>query len=264
MQGHQRLREMCSAGETAFGVWCTIGSSFTAELAASAGPDYVSCDQQHGVIDYGVLVSMFQAIRAGGSTPLTRVVQNDPGAIMKALDAGAAGVIVPMVSTAAQGAQAVMACRYPPTGIRSFGPVRASVVLGSSDVAELQRSLCLVMIETAEGLENVDAIAGAPGVDGIYIGPADLSLGLGLAPAFDRPEPEFKAAIRMILEACQRHDIIPGIQCTGGAMARKYQELGFRMITVASDASLLRQRINAELALARGDEVATGAQGVYS
>src|SRR3712207_4472705 len=103
--------------------------SFGAELISGAGVDYVCVDQQHGIIDYDSIVPMFQAIGVAGAVPITRAVQNDPGEIMKSLDAGALGVIVPLVNDAAEAARAVAACRYPPRGIRSYGPVdRKSVV----------------------------------------------------------------------------------------------------------------------------------------
>jgi 4-hydroxy-2-oxoheptanedioate aldolase len=166
------LREVWAEGRTAFGLWAAIPSAFSAELVAGAGVDYVCVDQQHGVVDYASMVPMLQAIGAAGAAPITRVLSNDPFRIMKALDAGAWGVIVPLVNDAEEAARAVSACRYPPDGIRSYGPIRASSLLGSKDPEDLAGEvLCLVMVETREGLENVEEIAATPGVDGIYIGP---------------------------------------------------------------------------------------------
>src|SRR5215207_10499160 len=164
----------------------TVPGSIGAEILAGAGVDYVCVDQQHGVIDYDSMVPMFQAIRAEGAAPITRVLSNDPFLIMKALDAGSWGVIVPLVNSAEDAARAASACRYPPQGIRSFGPVRAAGVIGSRDPEKLGGEvLCLVMVETREALERVDEIAATPGVDGIYIGPADLALSLGLPPTLE-------------------------------------------------------------------------------
>src|SRR5215210_1399192 len=157
------LKEAWNEGRTAFGLWSVIPSSFSAELVAAAGFDYVCVDQQHGIIDYDSMVPMFQAIRAEGPAPITRVLSNDPFLIMKALDAGAWGVIVPLVNDAEDAARAVAACRYPPRGMRSYGPVRAAGVIGSRDPDDLGGEvLCLVMVETRRALESVEEITNTP------------------------------------------------------------------------------------------------------
>ena len=226
--------------------------SFSAELLAGTGVDYVCVDQQHGVIDYDSIVPMFQAIGAAGAAPITRVVQNDPGLIMRSLDAGALGVIVPLVNDATEAARAVSACRYPPHGIRSYGPVRAAGVIGSRDPKDLDRTvLCIVMVETREGLEKVDEIAAIPGLDGIFIGPSDLALSLGLAPTLDVTEDAHVEAVKKIREACHRKGIAVGIQCASGEWARRHAEAGFNMVTVATDATLLRKAAAHELSEAR-------------
>jgi 4-hydroxy-2-oxoheptanedioate aldolase len=167
----------------------------------------VCVDQQHGVVDYASMVPMLQAIGAAGAAPITRVLSNDPYRIMKALDAGALGVIVPLVNDAGEAANAVAACRYPPHGIRSYGPIRASSVIGSRDPEDLAGEvLCIVMVETREGLENVEEIAATPGIDGIYIGPADLALSLGLPPSTSVTQDAHIEAVRRIREACRKHD----------------------------------------------------------
>ncbi len=154
-------------------------------------------DQQHGVVDYASMVPMLQAIGAAGAAPITRVLSKDPYEIMKVLDAGALGVIVPLIDNAAEAERAVAACRYPPRGNRSYGPVRASHVIGSRDPEELAGEvLCIVMVETREGLERVEEIAATPGLDGIYVGPADLALSLGLFPTTKVTEPEHMEAVR--------------------------------------------------------------------
>jgi 4-hydroxy-2-oxoheptanedioate aldolase len=247
------LRAAWSEGRTAFGLWMTVPGSIGAEIIASAGADYVCVDQQHGVIDYDSMVPMFQAIRAEGTVPITRVLSNDPFLIMKALDAGAWGVIVPLVGSAEDAAQAVAACRYPPQGMRSYGPVRAAGVIGSRDPEKLGGEvLCLVMVETREGLERVEEIAATPGVHGIYIGPSDLALSLGLPPTLDIQEGEHAEAVEGIREACHRNGITAGIHCSSGEWARKHSEAGFEMVTVASDAALLRDAALRQLDIARG------------
>ncbi len=233
--------------------------SFGAELVAGAGVDYVCVDQQHGVIDYDSMVPMFQAIRAGGAVPITRVLSNDPFAIMKALDAGAWGVIVPLVNSAEDAARAVSACRYPPRGMRSYGPVRAAGVIGSRDPEDLAGEvLCFVMVETREALERVDEIAATPGLDGIYIGPSDLALSLGLPPSLEIKEGEHAEAVRRIREACHEHGIAAGIHCPSGEWASRHAEAGFDMVTVATDAPLLRAALLGALVVARGEQAAAG------
>lgn len=246
------LKAVWAEGRTAFGLWSAIPSSFSAEIVAGAGVDYVCVDQQHGVIDYGSMAPMFQAIRAGGAAPITRVLSNDPFLIMKALDAGSWGVIVPLVNSAEDAARAVSACRYPPQGIRSFGPVLAADVIGSRDPEELGgKVVCLVMVETREALERVGEIAATPGLDGVYIGPSDLALSLGLTPTLEIMEGEHEAAVRRIREACHEHGIAAGIHAPSGEWARRHAQAGFDLITVASDAPLLRGAASREMTTAR-------------
>ena len=253
------LKQAWAEDRTAFGLWSVIPSSFSAEIFAKTGVDYVCVDQQHGVVGYDSMVPMFQAIQAEGSAPITRVLSNDPFLIMKALDAGAWGVIVPLVNSAEDAARAASACRYPPQGIRSFGPVRAAGVIGSRDPERLGGEvLCLVMVETRDALERVDEIANTPGVDGIYIGPADLALSLGLPPTLEIQEGEHAEAVGRIREACHRNGIAAGIHCPSGEWARKHTETGFDLVTVATDATLLRGAALHELTVARGGRVETG------
>jgi 4-hydroxy-2-oxoheptanedioate aldolase len=248
------LKAALAEDRTAFGLWMTVPGSVGAEIFARAGVDYVCVDQQHGVIDYDSMVPMFQAIRAEGTAPITRVLSNDPFLIMKALDAGAWGVIVPLVNSAEDAARAVSACRYPPQGMRSFGPVRAAGVIGSRDPEALGGEvLCLVMVETREALEQVEEIAATPGLDGIYIGPSDLALSLGLTPTLDVQEGEHAAAITRIREACHRNGIVAGIHSASGRTARDHAEAGFDVVTVATDAVLLRNAAQREVADARGE-----------
>ena len=259
------LKVAWAEGRTAFGLWSVVPGSFGAEILSETGADYVCVDQQHGAIDYDAMVPMFQAIRAGGAAPITRVLSNDPFLIMKALDAGAWAVIVPLVGSAGDAARAVSACRYPPRGVRSFGPVRAATVIGSRDPEELgSEVLCLVMVETGEALERVDEIAATPGVDGIYIGPSDLALSLGLPPTLEVTEGEHVEAVRRIREACHQHGIVAGIHSPSGDWARSHAEAGFDLITVATDAPLLREAALRQLTAARGARAETGPDQGYS
>jgi len=253
------LKAAWAEGRTAFGLWSVVPGSFGAEILSETGADYVCVDQQHGAIDYDTMVPMLQAIRAGGAAPITRVLSNDPFLIMKALDAGAWAVIVPLVSSAGDAARAASACRYPPRGVRSFGPVRAATVIGSRDPEDLGGEvLCLVMVETREALERVDEIAATPGVDGIYIGPSDLALSLGLPPTLEVTEAEHVEAVQRIRETCHQHGIAAGIHCPSGDWARRHAEAGFDMVTVATDAPLLRAALLGALAVARAEQAEAG------
>jgi 4-hydroxy-2-oxoheptanedioate aldolase len=248
------LKEAWAEGRTTFGLWLTIPSSFSAELVAGTGTDYVCVDQQHGVVDYSSMVPMLQAIKAAGAAPITRVLSSDPYQIMKALDAGALGIVAPLVNNAEEAERAVAACRYPPQGIRSYGPIRASNVIGSSDPEDLAGEvLCIVMVETREGLELVEEIAATPGLDGIYIGPADLAVSLGFPPTTIVKEDKHVEAVRHIKEACQERGIAVGIHAASGEWAKKHVEAGFDMVTVATDAALLKNAAHWELAVARGE-----------
>ena len=246
------LRAKLATGSPVFGVWAALPDSFAAELMCVPGVDYICIDQQHGLVDYNDMVGMLRAIEGRGTVvPVTRVPANQGWIIGKALDAGCQGVVVPMVSTRAEAEAAVAACRYSPQGSRSFGPVRASMVMDSRDTAVVGDSvLCFVMVETREGVANVDAIASTPGLDGIYVGPADLALGLGLPPNLDKEEPEHVAAVDRILKSCQRHGIVPGIQCGSGKSAAKFAERGFRFVTFTKDSSLLPAAVEKEVAAA--------------
>lgn len=259
-----RLREKWAAGEPAFGAWAALPCAFAAELLCVEGVDYVCIDQQHGLVDYDDTVSMLRAIEGRNTVPLTRVPANQGWIIGKALDAGSQGVVVPMVSTAEQAREAVAACRYMPKGTRSFGPVRASMVMESRDIAIVGDGvLCFVMVETREGVENVEAIAGTPGLDGIYVGPSDLALGLGLPPNLDKEEPEHVAAVERILQACNAHGVIAGIQCGSGKSARKFADRGFKLVTFTKDSNLLPVAVEKEVEALRPAVAGNGTKRGY-
>jgi 4-hydroxy-2-oxoheptanedioate aldolase len=247
------LKEIWGEGRTAFGVWSMVPDAFAAELVARTGYDYVCVDGQHGLADFATMVSIFQATDAAGATPLARVLSNDAGHIGRVLDSGAGGVIVPLVNNPEEAARAVAACRYPPEGVRSYGPVRAAEVIGSKAPRDLDGEvLCFVMVETREGLERVEEIAATPGLDGIYIGPADLALSLGLVPTLEITEKEHVEAVRRIKGACRESGISVGIHCGSGEWARRHAEAGFDVVTVTMDTKLLAEAARRELDVARG------------
>jgi 4-hydroxy-2-oxoheptanedioate aldolase len=245
------IRDRWAEGNAVTGFWTAIPSPFSAELPALYG-DYVCIDQQHGLIDYQMYVNMLNAVVMHDCAAITRVPANEPWIIGKALDAGAFGVVVPMVSTAKEAARAVEGCQYPPDGVRSFGPIRAAIQHGTGDPAVLGRALCIVMVETPTGVENVAEIARTPGVDAIYVGPADLALGLGLRPGLSVDNDVHRQAIDEIHRACMSAGIVAGIQCDSGRKARAWIDRGFRMVTVGKDSTMLQRACAMEMAVARG------------
>ena len=222
-------------GKVTFGAWLSVPSSFSAEVMAHQGFDWLCVDMQHGVIDYQAAITMLQTISATPTIPFVRVPWNEPGIIGKMLDAGAYGVIVPMVNSREEAERAVGACRYAPAGYRSFGPTRAAYYAGSDYFAHANDEIaCIPMIETKRAVEDIDDILSVPGIDAVYVGPADLSLTLGLPPAPYHDEPSFEQARLAIAEGCRKHGIVAGMHATA-ALAPKHLEAGYRMITVSSD-----------------------------
>lgn len=225
----------------------------TAESAARMGYDYVVVDLQHGIASDAEALAMMQAAEAAGAIPVARVATNHPMTIGRALDAGALAVIIPMVNSAHDARAAVAACRYAPEGSRSYGPV-AAISRYSDDYARVANDTvaCLVMIETAEALANLDEILSVPGIDGVYIGPVDLSLTLGLAPQPYNDDPAFLEAIDAVLAACERHGIVPGIHADE-VLAPRWIERGFRLITVGYDQYSVIDGLGRALETSRGE-----------
>jgi len=219
---------------------------------ARTGVEYVCCDNQHGLIDYQASVGMMQGILLGGSNPIARAPWNEPGIIGKLLDAGAQGVIVPMVNTAEEAQAAVAACQYPPIGARSFGPAGVGPRSPGYFDSASEQVASIVMVETVQALGNVEAIVNTPGVDAVYVGPADLSISLGLPPGNNDDAPVFVEALNAIVAACQNAGVVPGIHSTG-ALAPRRMEMGFKMITVSADLVAMGIGLRSELAKARGE-----------
>jgi 4-hydroxy-2-oxoheptanedioate aldolase len=238
-----RLRALWAEGRPAINGWCSIGNPFTAEIMAAQGFDSITVDMQHGALDYAALLPMLQGMRASGTTLMARVPWLEPGIIMKALDAGAYGIICPMVNTAEDAARLVSYTRYPPLGQRSFGPTRVGIAAGPGYAGTANAAIIvLAMIETAEGMANLDAIAATPGLDGLYVGPADLTLSLTagrLAPGFDRTEPEMIEALQRILAAAKRNGIRAALHCGTPDYAAQAIGWGFDLTTVGGDARFL-------------------------
>lgn len=239
-------------GQQTIGGWLSIGNAYSAELMAHLGFDWLCVDSQHGMVGYEDLKQMLPAISTTGVTPLVRVPWNEPAAIMKALDAGAYGVIVPMINSRQEALKAISACRYPPEGQRSFGPIRAALYGGKGYAQEANRQIaCIAMIETRQALDNLEEIVKTPGLDGVYIGPTDLALALGLAPAGDNTDPVHVATVTRIFETCRSHGLAVGIHTWSEAYTRRYLEQGFQFVTLGTDSGFMARMATADLRAVR-------------
>lgn len=229
--------------------WLAIANSFSAETMAHQGWDSLTIDLQHGVVDYQAMIPMLQAISTTDTVPVVRVPWLEPSFLMKALDAGAYGVICPMVNTAEDARKLVAYTHYAPRGCRSFGPVRA-LLYGGADYPQQANNtiVTFAMIETATALGNLDDILSVPGLDAIYIGPSDLSLALGCTPTFDDLDPKAAEAVEHILARAKAHGIVAGIHNGTTQAALKRIAKGFQFVTIGSDARLMaagaRQIVN--------------------
>lgn len=252
MRENKSLGIWRQGGQT-IGCWLSLGNAHSAEALARLGFDWVCVDLQHGLVDYTDLTYMLPAISNADTTPIVRVPWNEPYEIMKALDAGAYGVIVPMVNNREEAERAADACRYPPRGHRSFGPIRAAMVGGQGYAAEANDQIaCLVMIETADGIANLDEILSTPGIDGVYIGPSDLALALGMPPRGDNDDPTHAATVQRIFDACRKHGVAAGIHTSSLAYTERYLNMGFNLVTLGTDAGWMIAGAARELAAARG------------
>ncbi len=247
-----RLRTLWQADKAVVNGWLAIPNSFSAETMAHQGWDSLTIDLQHGVIDYAQMLTMLQAVSTTPTVPVVRVPWLEPGIIMKSLDAGAYGVICPMVNTREDCQRLLSYTRYAPRGTRSFGPIRA-LLYGGADYAQHANDtvVTFAMIETAQALDNLDSILSVEGLDAIYIGPSDLSLALGCRPVFDDVDPKAAQAIDHILERAKAHGVKAGIHNGLPEVARARVAKGFRFVTVSSDARMLAQGSQALLSAMR-------------
>jgi 4-hydroxy-2-oxoheptanedioate aldolase len=230
------VRKALSEGRTVLNGWSVIPGGFLAEVMASLGWDALTIDMQHGMISETDMLSMLQAISTTKITPLIQLKTNTPELIGKALDAGAMGVICPLINTADDAAQFVSACQYPPLGVRSSGATRAMIYAGFDYGANADAQVMkFAMIETRDALRNLDMIAATPGLDGLYVGPSDLSLAHGSKQGFDLDEPHMMEAYKAIAAACQKYNLAAGIHTASPEFAGRMQEIGYRFITLVGD-----------------------------
>lgn len=239
--------------ERAIGYWVALDSPVSTERVARLGYDYVALDAQHGVLGHSGLLAGLTAIdAAGGSVGVVRVEANDPTCIGRALDAGAGGVIVPLVDDAAGAAAAVAAAHYPPSGRRSYGPLRSGLRVGPTPADANATVVVLVMIETSAGLANIGEICATPGLDGVYVGPSDLCLAVGGAYPNDPAVSDvFEAALTTIRETAAKAGIAAGIHTPNGEVASRRLGEGYTFATVSGDLAHLEQAARGHLEAAR-------------
>lgn len=238
-----RLRRQWQQDKTVLGTFVTTPSAWIAELLGHQGYDALLLDKQHGLIDLASLQSMLRGMASGTAVPMVRVAWSDPAEIMQCLDAGAAGVVCPMISSPEEAKRFVEACRYPPLGSRSFGPIRAQKV----DPEGFKDPLAFAMVETAGAIEHLENIASTPGLDGLFVGPWDLSLSLGIGDEADFKDERLLAVLGKILDACREHDLVPGIFASRIEDAVAMQRLGYRYIIQTDDSMMLAQAARANL-----------------
>jgi 4-hydroxy-2-oxoheptanedioate aldolase len=236
-------------GEAAVNGWLSIPSTVTAEMVALQDYDTITVDLQHGLIDYQMALPMMQAIAAASdATVIARPPWLEPGIIMKLLDAGALGILCPLINTPADAEQLVRICRYAPAGMRSVGPTRAMMIYGPSYMQEANDAVTtLAMIETAQALENVEAIAKTPGLSALYIGPSDLAQSIGHPIKVDPTDPPVLAAIDRIREAAKAAGIKAGMHCMMPEYARQMAARGFDFVTLGNDARMLTTELAARV-----------------
>lgn len=252
------LKSIWADGGVVVNGWCSIPSSFSAEVMAHQGFDSICIDTQHGAVDYQVALTMLQAISTTPVIPIVRVQWNDPGRLMKILDAGAYGVICPMINSRAEAEALVGACKYPPVGFRSFGPIRAKyygggATHGGGDYHDFANEETLVMaqIETQAAIENLDEILTVPGIAAVYVGPSDLAMALGSQPRAGQGDTAVVEARKKIIAACKRHGVPAGIHTPSADVALKRIADGFQLVTIASDDRFLMTQAAAEVSAVR-------------
>jgi 4-hydroxy-2-oxoheptanedioate aldolase len=248
-----RIKQLWREKKPVACAWMSTADTYVAETLANAGLDAIVVDMQHGMaLGPDRVAVVLQAISTTETVPLVRVPWNEPFLIQYVLDAGAFGVIVPMVNNRAEAEKAAGACRYAPLGYRSNGANRARFVFGQDYVLHANDEIiCLVMIETTEALENLEEIGGTPGIDGLYIGPSDLALSLGLEARLDHPDPRHAEAVQRVLDAAKGLGLRAGIHTTGAEEARRRHAQGFELTTLGADIGFVAAGVRQEISALR-------------
>jgi 4-hydroxy-2-oxoheptanedioate aldolase len=248
-----KIKQIWQSGGAAVNGWLAIPDGFAAETMAQAGWDSVTVDLQHGVQDYMSMVRCFQAMQVHPVLPMVRVPWNEPGIVGKVLDAGAYGVICPMVNSVEEAKAFVSYCRYPPAGARSNGPIRAGIYGVSTGYQKTanEEILCIPMIETQQAVNSLEAILDVPGIDAVYIGPSDLGFSYGLIPILDRDEPQILEIYDKIIRETAKRGIAACIHCGSAAYAKRAIGMGFKLVTISNDSGILLNAAKAAVAEVR-------------
>jgi 4-hydroxy-2-oxoheptanedioate aldolase len=248
-----KIKQIWQSGGAAVNGWLAIPDGFAAETMAQAGWDSVTVDLQHGVQDYMSMVRCFQAMQVHPVLPMVRVPWNEPGIVGKVLDAGAYGVICPMVNSVEEAKAFVSYCRYPPAGARSNGPIRAGIYGVSTGYQKTanEEILCIPMIETQQAVNSLEAILDVPGIDAVYIGPSDLGFSYGLIPILDRDEPQILEIYDKIIRETGKRGIAACIHCGSAAYAKRAIGMGFKLVTISNDSGILLNAAKAAVAEVR-------------
>jgi 4-hydroxy-2-oxoheptanedioate aldolase len=243
-----RVKELWREGKAAVGVWVVLGSPITAEIIANMGYDWVVVDTEHGSIDIGTTQSIIQAVSYTGAVPMVRVPWNDPALIKRALDAGAYGLVIPMVNSREEAVQAVQAARYPPLGVRSFGGPRARLYGGVDYFEHANEEIAIIVqIEHIDAVNHVDEILSVEGVDGFFIGPTDLAISMGLKPGLDQTDPRHVEAVSKTLAAGKKYSVAGGIHVGSAEAANERIAQGFKFIGLSSDEGFVRSAASSAL-----------------
>ncbi len=242
------VKELWREGKASVGTWVVLGSPITAEIIANMGYEWIVVDTEHGAIDIGTTQSIIQAVLYTGAVPMVRVPWNDPALIKRALDAGAYGLVIPMVNSREEAKQAVQATRYPPLGVRSFGGPRTRLYGGADYFEHANEEIALmVQIEHVDAVKNADEILSAEGIDGFFIGPSDLAISMGLKPGLDQTDPRHVEAVSKVLEVGKRHGVQGGIQVGSAEAVNERIAQGFKFIALSSDEGFLRSAASSAL-----------------
>ncbi len=237
------FRTRLLAGETLYTAWCLLADPNAAEIVARQGWDAVTIDCQHGFVDHLDMLRIIAAVQGAGTNVLVRTAPRDENLIGKALDAGVDGIIAPMINSPADSRWLSDLAKFPPVGERSWGPARALALSGLDKQSYLAQantlSLAWAMVETAESLANLDAICSTDGIDGIFVGPNDLSVSLSRGATVDPSLPEVGNALDAVLERAEKHGVIPGIFANTPELARVFAARGFPFIAGGSDVGML-------------------------
>ncbi len=236
-----RVKALWSEGKATVGTWLVLGSPIVAEIAANMEFDWLVIDTEHGSIDIGATQSIIQAVSTTDTVPMVRVPWNSPLPIKRALDAGAYGLVIPMVNSREEAVNAVQACRYPPIGARSYGGPRARLYGGVDYFEHANEEIALIVqIEHIDAVNRVDDILSVAGVDGFFIGPSDLAISMGLNPGLDNVDPKHVDAVRKVLASGKKHGVAGGIQVGSSEAVNERIAQGFKFIALSSDEGFMR------------------------